>query len=133
MTLQQEIEEIFGQDLVGAHRARATQLFNEFIFFLNRGEIRAADKVHGKWKVNSWVKKGILLGFQLGEMEEVVVSASVKFFEKHTYRLKNFPLSTASDSFLAVRQFGTEPMSHGEWSACRRCISTSARTLTRIR
>ena len=31
-----------------------------------KGKIRAAEKVNGDWKVNAWVKKGILLGFRMG-------------------------------------------------------------------
>ena len=92
MTLQQEIEDVYGQDLTGTHRARALQIFNEFIFFLNRGEVRAAEKIHGEWTVNQWVKKGILLGFRLGEMEDISVSNYFKFFDKHTYRLKKLSL-----------------------------------------
>jgi len=93
MTLQQEIEDVFEQDLTGSHRARALQIFNEFIFFLNRGEVRAAEKVHEEWRVNHWVKKGILLGFRLGEMEDVSVNSNFRFFDKHTYRLKKLSLS----------------------------------------
>ena len=93
MTLQQEIDDVYGQDLTGMHRARALQIFNEFIFFLNRGEVRAAENVHGEWKVNHWVKKGILLGFRLGEMEDISLSSQFKFFDTHTYHLKKLSLS----------------------------------------
>lgn len=89
MTLQQEIEDVYGQDLTGAHRARALQIYNEFMFFLDRGEVRAAEKAGGEWKLNRWVKKGILLGFQLGEVREISIGNYFKFFEKNTCRLKN--------------------------------------------
>ncbi len=35
---------------------------------LTHGKIRAAEKLNGEWKVNAWVKQGILLGFRLGEL-----------------------------------------------------------------
>ena len=44
-------------------------LFAEFRDLLNAGEIRAAQPDHGAehgWRVNAWVKRGILLGFRLG-------------------------------------------------------------------
>jgi 2,3,4,5-tetrahydropyridine-2,6-dicarboxylate N-succinyltransferase len=43
-------------------------LFNEFIGKLNSGEIRAAEKIDGKWITNGWVKKGILAGFRMGKI-----------------------------------------------------------------
>jgi len=36
-------------------------LFLEFRDQLTQGKIRAAEKKNGRWKVNAWVKQGILL------------------------------------------------------------------------
>jgi 2,3,4,5-tetrahydropyridine-2-carboxylate N-succinyltransferase len=93
MSLEQQIEELHDKDLAGAVRERALQVFNEFIFFLNRGEIRAAEKVRGEWTVHAWVKHGILLGFRLGELQDVSLNASFRFFDKDTYHLKRLSLS----------------------------------------
>ncbi|HXG01108.1 MAG TPA: 2,3,4,5-tetrahydropyridine-2,6-dicarboxylate N-succinyltransferase [Bacteroidota bacterium] len=93
MTLQHEIEKYFGQKLEGADVDRALKAFSKFKFFLNKGEIRAAEPVNGDWKVNEWVKKGILLGFKLGELEDVSLSSHFRFFDKSTYPLKNLQLS----------------------------------------
>jgi 2,3,4,5-tetrahydropyridine-2-carboxylate N-succinyltransferase len=70
MDLKQKIERLYDQDPRSVERQRALQLFNEFKFFLNRGEIRAAEAFGDGWKVHAWVKKGILLGFRLGELKE---------------------------------------------------------------
>jgi 2,3,4,5-tetrahydropyridine-2-carboxylate N-succinyltransferase len=93
MSLQQQIEELYKKDLVSADREHAQRIFSEFLFFLNRGEIRAAENVRGKWKVHTWVKQGILLGFRLGEVQDLSLSASFRFFDKDTYRLKRLSLS----------------------------------------
>ena len=46
----------------------ARKIFLEFREQLTQGKIRAAEKIDGEWKVNAWVKQGILLGFRLGEL-----------------------------------------------------------------
>jgi 2,3,4,5-tetrahydropyridine-2,6-dicarboxylate N-succinyltransferase len=50
------------------------QLFREFKAALNRGEVRAAEpdaSAKTGWRVNAWVKKGILLGFRMGTIVEM--------------------------------------------------------------
>ena len=61
-------------------------VFQEFKSALNRGEVRAAEKeANGEWKVNSWVKQGLLLGFRMGAITDMSVGESFKFFDKDTY------------------------------------------------
>ncbi len=90
MVLQHEIEQLFDRDTAGVDRAKALQLFNEFKFFLNRGEVRAAEKVGGEWQVHAWVKKGILLGFRLGLVEDFSINTHFRFFDRNTFPLKKF-------------------------------------------
>lgn len=92
-TLQNDIERVYQEELSGADVDRALKIFSKFKFFLNKGEIRAAEKVNGAWKVNDWVKKGILLGFRLGEMEDVSINSQFTFFNKSTFQLKQLHLS----------------------------------------
>ena len=47
------------------------KLFDEFKVKLNSGEIRAAEKIEGKWVTNGWVKKGILAGFHMGKIVQM--------------------------------------------------------------
>jgi 2,3,4,5-tetrahydropyridine-2-carboxylate N-succinyltransferase len=64
-------------------------LFDEFKTALNKGEIRAADRsTDGTWRVNSWVKQGILLGFRMGQLSDMSASASLRFFDKDTYPVR---------------------------------------------
>jgi 2,3,4,5-tetrahydropyridine-2,6-dicarboxylate N-succinyltransferase len=64
--------------------------FNELKLALNDGRIRAAEPDPGSptgWKVNSWVKKGILLGFRIGRITEMP-PVGFQFRDKHTFPLK---------------------------------------------
>jgi 2,3,4,5-tetrahydropyridine-2-carboxylate N-succinyltransferase len=61
-------------------------LFSSFLKALENGEIRSAEPSEdGKWKVNGWVKQGILLGFKYGKNQELGSAGSLHFFDKHTY------------------------------------------------
>jgi 2,3,4,5-tetrahydropyridine-2-carboxylate N-succinyltransferase len=61
-------------------------VFDELKRALNCGEVRAAEKTSdGKWIVNSWVKKGLLVGFRMGAIVDMSVGESFKFFDKDTY------------------------------------------------
>lgn len=93
MSLQTDIEQLFEQDSALLDRAWALKMFSEFKFFLNRGEIRAASSVNGEWSVNHWVKKGILLGFRLGELVDVSINTQFRYFDKNTFPLKHLSLS----------------------------------------
>jgi 2,3,4,5-tetrahydropyridine-2-carboxylate N-succinyltransferase len=85
--LQQAIEDLFEQQ-PAQYSDEQRRVFAEFIDLLNRGAIRAAEPDAAEptgWRVNSWVKKGILLGFRLGG----IVEMSGQFFDKSTYPLKH--------------------------------------------
>ncbi len=67
----------------------------EFIEKLNNGEIRAASPLsNGKWQVNIWVKKGILLLFKYGKLIDMSIDSKFKFFDKHTLPLKQTSLES---------------------------------------
>ena len=64
-SLQSEVERLSAvQDISNDSAARA--VFQEFRDALTQGRIRAAEKRDEGWRVNIWVKQGILLGFRLG-------------------------------------------------------------------
>ena len=62
----------------------ARHAFRQFHEALTRGEVRAAEKQDGQWRVNAWVKQGILLGFRLGDLEESG-SGPLSFVDKDTF------------------------------------------------
>jgi 2,3,4,5-tetrahydropyridine-2-carboxylate N-succinyltransferase len=87
--LHAEIEDLFDRkpaDYTAAHR----ELFTRFLAALNTGRIRAAepdpDAATG-WRVNPWVKKGILLGFRMGINSDMSVG-TLTFRDKDTYPTK---------------------------------------------
>ena len=97
MILKERIELFYPQDIDKIDRHEAIQTFNEFKFFLNNGDIRAASPSMNEgnksgWIVNDWVKKGILLGFRLGELTDVSINDHFKYFDKSTYPLKKLTL-----------------------------------------
>jgi len=57
---------------------------------LNSGLARAALKDGESWKVNEWVKKGILVGFKLGKLSDMSIDGRFRFFDKDTFPLKAF-------------------------------------------
>jgi 2,3,4,5-tetrahydropyridine-2,6-dicarboxylate N-succinyltransferase len=93
--LQQAIEELFDKQ-PGTYSDPDQELFLQFRDLLDRGAIRAAepDPVQpARWRVNSWVKKGILLGFRLGGMVDMSDSGPLVFFDKSTYPTKTISIS----------------------------------------
>jgi 2,3,4,5-tetrahydropyridine-2-carboxylate N-succinyltransferase len=51
---------------------------------LEKGLIRAAEPGGDGWRVNAWVKKGILLGFRLGRLVEFPPAGPLHFLDKDT-------------------------------------------------
>jgi len=89
-SLQNEIERLFalGAEARGEQSARAT--FLQFRDALSRGEIRAAEKQGDCWITNVWVKQGILLGFRLGDLEEMHDGPTLSFVDKGTFPVRHF-------------------------------------------
>src|SRR5256885_7862724 len=74
------------------HNPEARPAFLEFRDALTQGKIRAAEKIDGRWVVNTWVKHGILLGFRLGELAETGCAA-LSFVDKDTFPARKFTLA----------------------------------------
>jgi 2,3,4,5-tetrahydropyridine-2-carboxylate N-succinyltransferase len=73
MNLQDRIEEIYARETVELGD-EYFQAFDELKAALNEGRVRAAEPDPASptgWKVNAWVKKGILLGFRIGRIVEM--------------------------------------------------------------
>ncbi len=88
--LRSEIERLYAVGSLPVETAgHARQIFQEFRQALTKGEIRAAEKQDGRWQVNAWVKQGILLGFRLGEMQEIS-SGALTFVDKDTFPARRF-------------------------------------------
>lgn len=88
-TLQARIERLSSLGNV-EDDAAARATFLEFRDALTRGEIRAAEKSNGSWKVNAWVKQGILLGFRLGQLASMSSGECLSFIDKDTFPARKF-------------------------------------------
>jgi 2,3,4,5-tetrahydropyridine-2-carboxylate N-succinyltransferase len=89
--LQAEIERLF-EEKPDRYTEEHFRLFQRFKDALNQGRVRAAEPDPSSpsgWRVNAWVKKGILLGFRMGTMIEMGQGAAGQpLFDKATWPLK---------------------------------------------
>jgi 2,3,4,5-tetrahydropyridine-2-carboxylate N-succinyltransferase len=89
--LQAEIERLF-EEKPEKYTEEHFRLFQRFKDALNQGRVRAAEPDPSSpsgWRVNAWVKKGILLGFRMGAMIEMGQGAAGQpLFDKATWPLK---------------------------------------------
>ena len=56
------------QNISDASDKKILDAINETIDLTDKGSIRVAEKKSGKWSVNQWVKKAILLSFRTNQM-----------------------------------------------------------------
>ena len=86
------IERHFAAGAAAVGDAAAMTAFEQLREALERGELRAAKPDAGSstgWRVNAWVKQGILLGFRLGILAEMQAGA-LSFVDKHTFPPRQF-------------------------------------------
>ncbi|MEO5897705.1 MAG: 2,3,4,5-tetrahydropyridine-2,6-dicarboxylate N-succinyltransferase [Vicinamibacterales bacterium] len=96
MTLENRIEVLFAQG-ADAKRDEARSIVKELRDALSSGEVRAAEpdsESASGWRVNPWVKRGILLAFRFGTTVDQTVDGRGLFFDKDTLPLK--PLNVGS-------------------------------------
>ena len=100
--LQEDLERLY-EEGASANRERARAVFARLREELNAGRVRSAEPdpsaVTG-WRVNVWVKKGILVGFRSGELTDVSPEGrGARFFygDKDTLPLKKM------DATMGVR------------------------------
>jgi 2,3,4,5-tetrahydropyridine-2-carboxylate N-succinyltransferase len=89
MDLQPTIEQLFTAG-AAADKAAARTAFAKLRHLLSEGTIRAAERDASSptgWRVNAWVKQGILLGFRFGHT--VRMPAGLPFYDKDTMPVKD--------------------------------------------
>jgi len=91
--LRDKVEALY-ENKPAAYTDEHFHLFAEFKDALNAGKIRAAEpdaSASTGWRVNAWVKKGILLGFRMGGIVDMSIDAAKQpFYDKSTYPVKQF-------------------------------------------
>jgi len=89
--LRDRVERLFGQG-AAVDREEARACFTSLRGALTRGEVRAAEPDPGSasgWRVNAWVKQGILLGFRHGDVVDASMDhGRLAFFDKDTLPLR---------------------------------------------
>jgi 2,3,4,5-tetrahydropyridine-2-carboxylate N-succinyltransferase len=115
--LKQVIDEAFERRAEITPRTVETHVkeyVNEAIRLLDSGEMRVAEKKDGKWVVNEWLKKAVLLSFRINE-NEFMKGGFTNYFDKVTskyseYNTRDFresgvrvvpPASVRKGSFIA--------------------------------
>ncbi len=86
--MQAEIEALF-EEKPSAYSDQHFGLFERFKQALNAGAIRSAEpdaSAKSGWRVNTWVKKGILIGFRMGSIVDMSINpARQPWFDKSTF------------------------------------------------
>jgi 2,3,4,5-tetrahydropyridine-2-carboxylate N-succinyltransferase len=91
--MQTEIEALF--DLKPSiYTEEHFALFQRFKDALNAGAVRSAEPdpaARSGWRVNAWVKKGVLLGFRMGVVVDMSANETRQpFLDKATFPVKRF-------------------------------------------
>jgi 2,3,4,5-tetrahydropyridine-2,6-dicarboxylate N-succinyltransferase len=91
VTLQQEILQLVAEG-AAANRDAARDAFARLRQALSTGQVRAAEPDSSSpsgWRVNAWVKQGILLGFKFGDLVDVSMDhGKLPFYDKDTLPLR---------------------------------------------
>lgn len=99
--LEESIEKHFAAGPAASSDPQAMAAFLALRSALESGEVRSASPDAAAptgWRVNAWVKRGILLGFRLGVLAELP-GGGLSFVDKHTYPVRHF---SASDGIRIV-------------------------------
>jgi len=103
MSLRERIESLVAEKDLGPRRDDARAAFAELRAALSAGEVRAAEpdaSTPTGWRVNTWVKQGILLGFRSGGLVDASADhGKWPFFDKDTLPLHKF---TVADNVRVV-------------------------------
>jgi 2,3,4,5-tetrahydropyridine-2-carboxylate N-succinyltransferase len=91
--MQAEIETLFDEK-PATYTEEHFALFQRFKQALNEGRVRSAEpepSARTGWRVNAWVKKGILLGFRMGAIVDMSVDPMRQpMFDKDTWPVRHF-------------------------------------------
>lgn len=70
----------------------STEIFDaveESINYLDCGKSRVAEKINGKWIVNQWLKKAVLLSFKINQ-NRVIEGGSTRYYDKVEAKFSSF-------------------------------------------
>ncbi|MEP6508288.1 MAG: 2,3,4,5-tetrahydropyridine-2,6-dicarboxylate N-succinyltransferase [Gemmatimonadales bacterium] len=102
ISLEMRVEGALAESAAGRLSPDARDVVEELLARLEGGTVRAARRDEsGTWRAVAWVKRGILLGFQLGTLQDMSPEPGpsgsgqpgFRFFDKDTYPLRMFKLT----------------------------------------
>ena len=70
-----------GEPVAAADAAELSGAVEEALSMLDAGTVRVAEKIDGKWRVNEWLKKAVLLSFRL-RPTSVLEAGHTRFYDK---------------------------------------------------
>jgi 2,3,4,5-tetrahydropyridine-2,6-dicarboxylate N-succinyltransferase len=99
-SLRERIEGALAEVSAGGASPNARDVVGDLLTALEKGEVRAAERGEdGVWSAVTWVKRGILLGFQAGALVDMSIGSAesgntpvFRFFDKDTYPPRNLTL-----------------------------------------
>ncbi|MBF7072265.1 2,3,4,5-tetrahydropyridine-2,6-dicarboxylate N-succinyltransferase [Glaciecola sp. MH2013] len=77
------------------------QAVTESIELLNSGKARVAEKIDGKWVVNEWLKKAVLLYFKLHD-NKIIDGAETKYFDKVPLKFTDYTQARFAEEGMRV-------------------------------
>ncbi len=92
-SLQTTIEHWFAQGPSAIGNPDALSAFEQLRAALEAGQLRAAEPDAASptgWRVNPWVKRGILLGFRIGHLIAIGDDPVLSCVDKHTFPTRRF-------------------------------------------
>jgi 2,3,4,5-tetrahydropyridine-2,6-dicarboxylate N-succinyltransferase len=97
-SLEQTIENFFAEGSLAVGNKDALKAFHQLRDGLEDGILRSAEPDASQptgWRVNAWVKRGILLGFRLGALKDMsivshLLPGQISFVDKETYPARIF-------------------------------------------
>ncbi len=99
VALRARIEAALAEVAAGTIPGEAKAVIDDLLSALEDGEVRSAEKDGtGAWNAVPWVKRGILLGFQIGKLTDLSPRGAhpgFTFFDKDTYPLRSLSLADA--------------------------------------
>jgi 2,3,4,5-tetrahydropyridine-2-carboxylate N-succinyltransferase len=113
--LQPEIERHFAAGAAAVGDPAALRAFTQLRDELNSGRVRSAEPDAAAslgWRVNSWVKRGILLGFRIGQLA-AFGNHDLSFVDKSTFPARSF---TPEEGIRIV--VGGSSVREGAYLAC---------------
>ena len=113
MTLQERVDHIFAAG-DAAPRDEGRAIAEALRAALSSGTVRAAEpdeSAASGWRVNSWVKRGILLAFRFGDIIEMTVPIERASSTRTLFRCSPWTLAAVSASSPADRASATAPTS----------------------